>query len=76
MSTNECKRKDCKNFGIELCVRSRVHHDECGVCTDYERNQPTEIKVRPEDLNASFNPRCQKKDRGVYKSVNITKVLK
>lgn len=75
MSTNECKRTDCKNYGIELCIKSRVHHDERGMCTDYGVNQPTEIKVRPEDLNASFNPRCQK-DRGVYKSARVRKIYK
>ena len=75
MSTNECKRTDCMNFGIELCIKSRVHHDERGMCTDYKVNDPQTIIVRESDLNASFNPRCQK-NRGVYKSARVRKIYK
>ena len=75
MSTNECKRTDCMNFGIELCIKSRVHHDERGMCTDYKVNEPQTIIVRESDLNASFNPRCQK-NRGVNKSARVRKIYK
>lgn len=75
MPTNECKRKDCKNFGIDLCIKSRVHHDENGMCIDYEINEPQTIRVRESDLNASFNSNCEK-DRGVYRTSKVTRVLK
>lgn len=75
MPTVECKRKDCKYFGIDLCIKRRVHHDESGMCTDFEVNGPAEIIVRSEDLKGPFKSNCEKV-RGVFRECKIKRVFK
>ncbi len=74
MSTNECQRKDCKNFGIDLCILRRVHHDKNGMCTDFAVNEPTKINISKDDLKASFKANCEK-GRGVYRECRVKKVF-
>lgn len=74
MTTVECQRKECKHFGIDLCIKSRVHHDKSGMCIDFAVNDPTEINITKDDLRASFKPNCERA-RGIYRECRIKKVF-
>ena len=68
MTQIRCGRSKCLYRGTEMCTADRIEMTAGEGCLTFET-------ISPADLNAPFNPRCQKK-HGVYKSTNPGRTLK